>query len=523
MRRVLAIAVVAACSTPANDTPPGDDAGVAIPDASPPPDGPPLSTPPAPLLDADAFYPRAIQLADGAILASVVSPQPGGHLGGTILESTDDGVTFTVVGRIDDARADGGLCCATLYELPHALGALPAGTLLWSASVGGDSPDAPMSIPIWRSVDRGRTWAYLSTAFTAAVPRSQGGLWEPEFSQLDDGSLVCHFSDETDRPAHSQKLAAIRTVDGLSWTGRHDTVALAATGARPGMPVVRRPPGGAFVMTYETCGVDGCSTHLRRSADGWDWGDPLDAGALPATLDGAHFRHAPTLAWTAQPGRGRFFLIGQLLHAGGGEVAPSSGTVLLANTEDGHAPWFPIAAPVPVPDAYDNFCPNYSSALVPLDGGAAVLELASRWVDGRCRTFFARGPLLGADATGVVDGATYRLVNLLSGMCLDIGANVQQWTCNGGAAQAWTVDGERLRNPSSGLCLSVTDTGDVVQGACDTDAARWRIRNVGIEHQRLEHAGGGCLDVAGGSIEAGGNVQRWECNDLSPQIWRFTE
>jgi hypothetical protein len=110
-----------------------------------------------PLTETASFYPRAIELADGTILASVVAPQESGRLGGTILESTDHGVTFSAIGHIDDELASGGLCCATLFELPQALGALPAGALLWSASVGGDAPSAPMSIPVWSSVDGGHT------------------------------------------------------------------------------------------------------------------------------------------------------------------------------------------------------------------------------------------------------------------------------------------------------------------------------------------------------------------------------
>jgi hypothetical protein len=499
-----------------------DDGGMS-PDAAPP-----LSTPPSLLIDADAFYPRALQLADGTILASVVSPQPSGRLGGTIVESTDGGVTFTIVGRIDDARAAGGLCCAGFYELPGPVGDLPAGTLLWSASVGGDTPAAPMSVPIWQSRDRGRTWTYLSTAATAGRPRSQGGLWEPEFSRLDDGTLVCHFSDETD-PAHSQKLVAVRTADGITWNQRRDTVALAASGGRPGMAVVRRPPAGEFVMSYETCGVDGCTAHLRRSADGWDWGNPQDLGARPAALDGAHFRHAPTLAWVGAPGSGRFLLVGQQVFVGTTETA-SSGGIILANTEGGHAPWYPIPAPVPVLDAYDNFCPNYSSSLLPLDGGMAILELASRWDGNRCRTYFARGPLRGhGDATGVTSGTTYVLRSLQSGHCLDVangsaapGTDVRQWTCNGAPAQQWRVEGTTLRNPGSGLCLSVTAGGDVVQDVCGGATTAWTIREVGIGHYALEHTGtGACLDVAGGSTAVGANVARWTCNDLAPQIWRF--
>ena len=271
-----------------------DDAGT--------PDAPrPLSTPVMPLGADDGFYPRAVELADGTIIASVVAPQPSGRLGGTIHESVDGGQTFTVVGRVDGDFSLGGLCCATLYELPAALGALPAGTLLWSASAGGDNPGAPMSIPVYASTDRGRTWRLLSRVAIATKPRSQGGLWEPEFSQLADGSLICHYSDETDS-AHSQKLVARRTTDGVTWSAQRDIVSLTPFGARPGMAVVRKSPTGPFVLTFEICGTDGCATHLRTSADGWNWGNANDAGLRPETLDGKHFRHAPTLAFAGSPG-----------------------------------------------------------------------------------------------------------------------------------------------------------------------------------------------------------------------------
>lgn len=62
--------------------------------------GAPISTPVMPILEGDGFYPRAIQLAGGTIMASIVSPQASGRLGGTILESTDDGVTFEVAPQV---------------------------------------------------------------------------------------------------------------------------------------------------------------------------------------------------------------------------------------------------------------------------------------------------------------------------------------------------------------------------------------------------------------------------------------
>jgi hypothetical protein len=511
----------------------------------------PGSTPLEPLvpLPAQSGYPRVIQRANGTIVASVVTTQASGNPGGTILESTDDGLTFHVIGNIDDPGASDGLCCATLYELPRALGALPAGALLWSASVGWTQTTAPMHLPIWSSTNGGTTWSPLSTIVAGVVYSLHHGVWEPEFSMLDDGTLVCHFSDETD-PAHSQKLAAVRTQDGVNWSASEDTVSLPTPGYRPGMANVRRGPSGVFFMSYEVCGVpgDSCTAHLRTSSDGWSWGDPTDIGLRPSTVDGKYFQHAPTLLWTSTPGEfGRLFLVGQVTFnaPGGVSVSTENGNFVMANAGDGTVPWYGIPAPVPVvPAPYDDSCPNYSSPLLALDNGTMALELASRYDGTDCRTYFAKGPLLGTgDAAGVQSGATYRLVNVQSGLCLDVaggstaaGGPIQQSTCSGLEEQNWTLaqasDGTfSLQAQNSGMCLApAADAGpdtagtQIAQAPCDGSGAQsWTLHNVGHGYYELLHAGGLCLDNAGGSSASGTNIQEWTCNDLSPQIWYLAE
>jgi hypothetical protein len=500
---------------------------------------PPLSTPPQ--LLAGGLYPRAILASNGYIYASLVTGQPNGVFGGSIFESTDDGLTFTRVGGIDDPILNTGNCCATLYELPRALGALPAGTLLWATSVGQGADTNHMSIVMWASTDHGRTWTRHSTIVTATVPRVCGGtscgLWEPELSMLDDGTLVCHFSDETSA-AHSQYLVERRSSDGVNWSASVATVGPNVEAARPGMATVRRMPNGSWVMAYEVCGTDACNVHVRHSSDGWNWGDPNNLGEIPRTVDGRFFRHAPTLAFDPTFGaNGRFFLVGQLAIGG---TSQENGSIVLANTECATHGWYSLDAPVPVPAAYDNFCPNYSSPLLPLDHGLAVLEIATRWDGNQCNAYYARGPLRGSgDAAGISDGARYRLVSVMSSLCLDVsggspapGTAIQQYTCNNNAAQNWTftqaTDGTfSLRSQISNLCLAVSGAPDAAgsvlhQEACDGGAAQaWRVENIGRGYYRLVHAGPNlCLDVSGGSVTSGAAIQQWHCNDLSPQIWR---
>lgn len=351
------------------------------------------------LRDGTGLYPRAVRLAhngdaNGRVLASVVSFRGSDGIG-PVYESTDDGGTFRQVGEVADPEAAGGqgLCCATLYELPRQVGDMPAGTLLWSASIGQDEPGRRMALRVFRSNDVGRTWSYASTIATAP---NEKGLWEPEFSIDASGALVAHYSDETDA-GHSQKLVAARTTDGVNWTGHHDTVASNLASDRPGMAVIRQLPDGGYFMSFEICAAAGqfqCVVHYRTSPDGWDWGDPAYLGIRPETADGKYFKHAPNLAWAPEPGnpRGKLLLIGQALFNADGSRAAGTGRTVWTNSDGGAGPWREIPAPVAVETTEIDYCPNYSSALLPSADGARVLEIATDYDGGICKPYYATGP-----------------------------------------------------------------------------------------------------------------------------------
>ncbi|MFJ3550606.1 sialidase family protein [Streptomyces sp. NPDC090114] len=354
-----------------------------------------------PLREGTGLYPRVIRLAhngaaNGRILASAVTFDGNNGIG-AIHESTDSGATFREIGRVADPDSAGGrgLCCSTLFELPRQVGALRAGTLLWASSAGQDEPDRRMALRIWRSNDIGRTWSYLSSC---AVASGTGGLWEPEFSVAADGALVCHYADETD-PAHSQKLVAARTYDGVHWQGHHNTVASGWTPDRPGMPVVRQLPNGTYFMSYEICNPGGqyqCVVHYRASADGWTWGNPTDLGIRPETADGRYFRATPTIAWAPTPGggsNGRILLIGQRLLNRDGTPAAGSGRSILTNSRNGSGAWVAIDAPVTVPNPEVNYCQNYSSPLLPSADGKRVLQIVTDFEGSVCRAYYATGKL----------------------------------------------------------------------------------------------------------------------------------
>ncbi|MGY0021502.1 exo-alpha-sialidase [Streptomyces sp. cg35] len=351
-----------------------------------------------PLRDDTGLYPRVVRLehngsANGRVLASVVSFSGNNGLG-AIHESTDGGSTFRQVGTVTDPEAAGGqgLCCSTLFELPRQIGALPAGTLLWAASVGQDEPNRRMALRVFKSTDIGRSWSYLSTVATA---NNDKGLWEPEFSVDSAGELVAHYSDETD-PAHSQKLMAARSTDGVGWSGHHATIASNLASDRPGMAVVRRLANGTYFMTYEICAAAGqyvCVVHYRTSPDGWDWGDPAHLGYRPETADGKYFKHAPTVAWAPLNGSatGRLYLVGQVMHNADDSVATGSGRTVWVNDAGGAGAWREIAAPVAVSSTTVDYCPNYSSALLPSTDGRSLLEIATDYDGTVCKPYYATG------------------------------------------------------------------------------------------------------------------------------------
>lgn len=362
------------------------------------------------------MYPRAVMIAHngdatktGDIIASATSFDGGtGHE--DIFISRDHGATFTAQGAVSDAAFTKGLCCGGLYELPTAIGALPAGTLLWAGSVGGDTPAEPMQIRVYKSTDEGATWSYLSNCATGTVARSAGGLWEPDFAIAGDGRLMCYYSDET-RSGHSQILTQVATTDGVTWTPAGDLAISNTSGDRPGMANVVKLPGGSYVASFEICGALNCAAYLKTSADGVNWGAAGTLGNAIALSDGTTFWHTPTLVWSPVAGvtHGQLLLQGQVLTKSGVVQTGNGGTLFYNASGDGTGGWQSFKAPVTtaMPAGTDgNYCQNYSSPLLPIGDGHTALSLASDFSGTTCQVWFNVAPLSGASLSGGNIGLT---------------------------------------------------------------------------------------------------------------------
>jgi hypothetical protein len=340
------------------------------------------------LLRQSTLYPRAIRLAHGP---AVTNGQVVASTNGVIFRSLDNGTNFNIVGQVPTASGSTERCCATLYELPKSVGTLAAGTLLSAASyLLGTVP----SIEVYISTDAGTTWSYSSTPATRGG--TNHGLWEPEFEVAADGALVIFWSDETDSCC-SQKLAQARSYNGTTWQDETNTVASAVQPDRPGMVTVSKLPDGHFFMSYELCGPAACTVFYRTSIDGWNFGTPSDLGTKVVSTTGQYFEHAPVNVWTTSSGstNGKLLIVGQVLYESNGAISSHNGQLIFVNSAvDGSGPWSTLTAPVLVPTAYDNYCPNYSSALLPSIDGSTLLELASYYNSGGvCMTYYGTGPL----------------------------------------------------------------------------------------------------------------------------------
>jgi outer membrane protein assembly factor BamB len=144
--------------------------------------------------------------------------------------------------------------------------------------------------------------------------------------------------------------------------------------------------------------------------------------------------------------------------------------------------------------------------------------------------------------TPPISDATYQIrLGTGNGLCVDVeggsandAALVQQYSCNGSAAQRWKVTSVsdnvyELRSEASDKCLDVAggsgaDGAALQQYTCNgTPAQRWVIEALGGGAYRLVSQTGGakCLDVQMGSARVAAKLQQYSCNGTAAQTLTF--
>ncbi len=130
-------------------------------------------------------------------------------------------------------------------------------------------------LPVYRSVDRGRTWQATSQVDTSEVAKGiagSRGLWEPFLFQLPDGKVSVIYSNEK-LEGYSQVLSQKTSTDGGQTWGPETRIVEEAGGGklRPGMGVVNRLNDGKFLLVYEVVGLGKGIVHYKLSQDGISW------------------------------------------------------------------------------------------------------------------------------------------------------------------------------------------------------------------------------------------------------------
>lgn len=151
---------------------------------------------------------------------------------------------------------------------------------------------------------------------------------------------------------------------------------------------------------------------------------------------------------------------------------------------------------------------------------------------------FRHGTVLkDASYTGPAFNQYYRITNRNSGKVLDVqnpnqsdGANVGQYTWNGGNWQQWRFVSAgngyfNIVNLHSGKCLDVSgastaDNADIIQWACGGGTnQQWQwVAHGGYYLLKARHSGK-CADVSGSSTGDGADVRQQACTGGANQHW----
>lgn len=216
---------------------------------------------------ADGTYPRAERLADGSLLG-VYTHHGGGNTTITTVKSTDNGASWTPIGKIDEGpTATREIDNGYVHQLPN--GKIVAGFRNHDKNPNGGF--LHFRITVCGSEDGGVTWNFLSQAaeFGAGVL----GDWEPFLQTALDGSLQIYYSHEN--ALDDQDSLLRRSTDGgVTWTDAQ-TISGADVTARDGMLGVARiaEDSPTKVAIFES-GAGGFTVHTVRSEDdGATWGD----------------------------------------------------------------------------------------------------------------------------------------------------------------------------------------------------------------------------------------------------------
>ncbi|HZI33292.1 MAG TPA: RICIN domain-containing protein, partial [Candidatus Binatia bacterium] len=402
--------------------------------------------------------------------------------------STDDGFTWAQISAPILSSIPGWVMKVEpdLFELPAAVGNLPAGTILLAGNCRtNDFSVNSHRMEVWYSTDHGVTWN-----FRGVVDHSTNqGLWEPRLDLTSSGQLVCYYSDERFASTGYNQLLGERVSPdgGLTWGSESNVCAINDGAKRPGMAVTTRLPNGQYVLSYEGVGFGGWSqVYIKFSSDGTNWGSgPGDLGTPVQTASGAYVGACPYILWIPAGGpNGTLIISGQFLRN-----SSNTDREFFINTNLGQGNWTMIPAAVQWQGGGNNLT-GWSQGMIPTADGQGVIQMASSQITVNGNT--NNNEMLVGREQLILPGNTYNLSNQKSGLALNIpgnsavhGTGLQQDAVTGNAAQKWTFN----------------DLGNNV----------WTVINPGNQL---------AWDDSGWSTTPGTKLEQWDYNGLQVQQFK---
>ncbi|MBQ1934982.1 MAG: exo-alpha-sialidase [Clostridia bacterium] len=318
-------------------------------------------------------YTRMLTLSDGTMLATFEQLNSGLEAqkpGYAIYRSTDGGKTWslgTVVRETDKTMQSEWN--PFLLELTMPLGDYPAGTVLLAGCSIDAAHSTASAIRLYASADGGKSFGKPVTV--ASAGGLENGVWEPHLVQLDDGRLVCFYSDDSDA-IRSQKIVYKVSEDGVAFGDAVDVVASSVYTERPGMAVITRLGDGSYFMVYEVVNYRSGAVNpimYRVSVDGLDWGDASDIGTELVSVDGKALGSAPYCAWSPAGGeQGTIVVSGTFMREG----TSNTGTDLFISKNDGKT-WTTVPHPIPYDASVTNV--GYSNCIAFSQDGRTLYAL----------------------------------------------------------------------------------------------------------------------------------------------------
>ncbi len=235
-----------------------------------------------------------------------------------IYRSTDNGATWSNIANVSPSSNFPTLTRTAqpfLYELPQAVGSLPAGTVLLSGMIMPTDRSSSRLV-LYKSLDHGVTWSLQSTIDTGgpavydpSPTSTTTTVWEPSLIVDGSGGLVAYFSDERQKASGVLQAVSYRrsTDGGLTWGSLVNVSAPNNNSDRPGMITVTKLPDGRYLATFEvvnrpSLSLNTAPVYYKTSTDGLTWSPSTSIGTQVKLANGLGIGSSPFVKWVPTGG-----------------------------------------------------------------------------------------------------------------------------------------------------------------------------------------------------------------------------